>query len=132
VPSRSGWGPCKHLKLVGGCDQALAALLAHRNDGVPPLSLAGALHAPAAAQICEQEVQLAASAKLTQDLKAALLLVCGVLKQTSFVQPDVSRQPPPTAALALGPAAAPLLPHTMTADDGVCLLAPALLPAPCC
>jgi hypothetical protein len=35
-------------------------------------------------------VQLAAGAKLTQDLKAALLLVCGVLKQTSFVQPDVS------------------------------------------
>lgn len=40
--------------------------------------------------MCQQEVQLAQQAKLAQDLKAALLLVCGVLKQTSFVQPDVS------------------------------------------
>jgi len=41
-------------------------------------------------KVCEQEIQLAAGAKLTQDLKAALLLVCGVLKQTSFVDADVS------------------------------------------
>jgi hypothetical protein len=45
-------------------------------------------------------VQLAASNKLTQDLKAALLLVCGVLKQTSFVEPDVSRAPRPAIAPA--------------------------------
>jgi hypothetical protein len=44
-------------------------------------------------QVCQQEMQLAAGAKLTQDLKAALLLVCGVLKQTSFVEADVSAPP---------------------------------------
>lgn len=84
---------------AGGCERAALARVAPglaRREGTlarlphacPPPPSPPPLPLP---QVCQQEMELAAGAKLTQDLKAALLLVCGVLKQTSFVEADVRR-----------------------------------------